>query len=212
MAPRPYTILGRSVSSLEERESFLIVCEGKETETLYFKAIKREFRAKPITICKSSEGPQAIQVVKTAIKLVEGTSAGTYSQVWCVFDKDNLGEQEFNGAISLALSKGFKVAYSNAAFEVWYLLHFIDIIGAVRHTEYPNLLSPFLPGTYSKAKDYHSVLTPLRSTAINNAENLLSRYSEKDPYNDLPSTTVVDLVKELIRVFGSDILTAHEEA
>ena len=41
-----------------------------------------------------------------------------------VFDKDD--NEDFEDAIKLAKSKGYKVAYSNQAVEYWFILHFYD--------------------------------------------------------------------------------------
>lgn len=36
----------------------------------------------------------------------------------------SLQQNDFNRAIVLAQEKGFKVAYSNDAFELWFILHY----------------------------------------------------------------------------------------
>ena len=43
---------------------------------------------------------------------------------WCVFDCDDNKDSELQAAISYSEKHGYKIAYSNPAFEYWYLLHF----------------------------------------------------------------------------------------
>ena len=45
-------------------------------------------------------------------------------QLWCVFDCDDNKDSELQAAIFYSEKHGYKIAYSNPAFEYWYLLHF----------------------------------------------------------------------------------------
>ena len=117
---------------------FLIVCEGEKTEPNYFKAL--------IDDCKSQNNGakidrQRTQVVPAAV--IGGGACGTcklvekakklekeykrkhqvpFDRVWVVFDKDEY--KDFNEAIVKAEEEGMKCAWSNGAFELWFLLHF----------------------------------------------------------------------------------------
>ena len=44
--------------------------------------------------------------------------------MWLVFDRDEWRAEVFNQVIAQAERKNIQVAYSNQAFELWYLLHF----------------------------------------------------------------------------------------
>ena len=58
-----------------------------------------------------------------------------FDEIWVVFDKDD--NKDFEDAIRLALSLKYKVAYTNQAFEYWFVLHFIDHQGnAMPRTDY----------------------------------------------------------------------------
>ena len=46
----------------------------------------------------------------------------SFDRVWIVFDKDDF--DDFNAAIAKARRYGFKTAWTNEAFELWYILHF----------------------------------------------------------------------------------------
>ncbi len=49
---------------------------------------------------------------------------GDYDQVWCVFDRDDLLPRQISEALHYAQQGAIRVAFSNQAFELWYLLHF----------------------------------------------------------------------------------------
>ena len=103
------------------KQSFLIVCEGENTEPDYFKA----FRMTAATIKAVGQGMNTVSLVYKAISIREAEKAKkhSYDQCWVVFDKDDYPDNDFNQAIQLAKSNGFRVAYSNQAFEYWFLLH-----------------------------------------------------------------------------------------
>ena len=99
--------------------TFLIVCEGERTEPNYFEAFRAAGDVRKITV--KGEGYNTLSLVRRTIELAD---EGDYDQVWCVFDRDSFPAQTFNAALELAAQRGFYVAYSNEAFELWYLLHF----------------------------------------------------------------------------------------
>ncbi|MEC4985872.1 MAG: RloB family protein, partial [Oscillatoria sp. PMC 1076.18] len=111
--------LPRKVNNREVKQRFLIVCEGTKTEINYFES----FRVPRTVIKVEGVGKNPSKVVNTAKELQEREDYD-YDQVWCVFDRDNWTPQDFNNAIADAEKKGFNVAYSNEAFELWYVLHF----------------------------------------------------------------------------------------
>ena len=61
-----------------------------------------------------------------------------FDRVWVVFDKDDFND--FNEAIALAGRKGYGAAWSNEAFELWYLLHFIYLDAAISRADYITIL------------------------------------------------------------------------
>ena len=109
----------RAVDTRDVRERFLIVCEGERTEPNYFRCFR--VPKSIIEIDVRGLGYNTVSLVKKAIDL---RNQDSYDQVWCVFDRDSWPAQNFNDALSLAKREKIKVAYSNEAFEIWYLLHF----------------------------------------------------------------------------------------
>ena len=116
LPPKGQPLGRRLVQSRELQPRFLFVCEGKQTEPNYF----RSFRVNAVIhIVGEQHNPQA--ALDTAERLRQHEE---YTQVWLVFDRDEWRAEEFNQVIAQAERKNIQVAYSNQAFELWYLLHF----------------------------------------------------------------------------------------
>lgn len=189
----------RRVAVREPRQRFLIVCEGKKTEPNYFDS----FPVPKDVIVKIYRGAGVhISVVREAIE-IKKQSEDDYDQIWCVFDRDKQpgnprNAQNFNEAIRLAESEGVRVAYSNDAFELWYLLHFDYHDTAVHRNDYVTKLKTKIPGGYKKNDpDIYSKLVDKMDDGCRNAAKLLANYAPINPEADDPSTTVYLLVTEL---------------
>ncbi len=122
----------------------LIVCEGEKTEPYYFKEFKK-INNESFTYEVSAEGKglNTIAVVEEAItrKQQAELTPTPYDSVWAVFDKDDFSKDHFNNAIYKAKKYGVQVAWSNEAFELWYLYHFHNRITAMNRDEYKNAIS-----------------------------------------------------------------------
>ena len=182
----------RPVGRRALRGKFLIVCEGERTEPNYFSRFRV---SKHVEF--SGLGFNTVSLVQEALKL---KNQDDYSQVWCVFDKDSFPLQDFNNAIQRAESNGMRAAYSNEAFEIWYLLHFNYYDTALSRDSYKNRLSACLGITYEKnSTEMYELLETRQEDAIRNAERLLQSYPSHNPARDNPCTTVHCLVRELNR-------------
>jgi len=189
----------RRIAVREPRQRFLIVCEGEKTEPNYFE----KFPVPKDVIVTIHRGAGVhISVVREAISRRDN-SDDEYDQIWCVFDRDKQpsnprSAHNFNEAIRLARSEGIKVAYSNDAFELWYLLHFDFHDTAIHRSAYITKLSAKLPGGYRKSDpDIYDKLVDKMEVACGRATTLLARYSPLNPEANDPSTTVHLLVSEL---------------
>jgi len=118
--------------------------------------------------------------------------------VWCVFDKDSFSDEAFGNAINKAKAKGYKVAYSNEAFELWFLLHFHYYDMALGRDDYIVKLTEHIKRKYRKNDLFmYEILLSRQEKAIKNAKKLLSKYIPVNPSNNNPSTTVFELVEYL---------------
>ena len=173
------------------RDRFLIVCEGEKTEPNYF----NKFRVPKNVIEVIGVGYNTVSLVKKAIKLKDKDS---YEQVWCVFDRDSFLAENFNNALELARKNKIKVAYSNEAFELWYILHFNYHDAATSRDQYERMLSQRIDFKYKKNDpNMYDFLFSLQDDAIRNAIKLFNSYNNHNPVSNNPSTTVHTLVQEL---------------
>lgn len=210
----------RKVSGRSKEKTFLIVCEGKETEPNYFQGFQEIAHTKRIAFIKIKEGVGVgITVVKTAKQLKE---QGNYAddEVWCVFDRDfkkeNNNQQNFNSAIKLAIESKLNLAVSNDAFELWFLLHYEYYQSETHRSDYEKMLSIRLGEKYEKnSETMYEKLNEKQSDAIKFAKKLWSSHCNlhgiDDPdkltieqriiiHNINPSTTVYQLVEKLNEV------------
>lgn len=184
--------LQRVINSRRVRERFLIVCEGEKTEPNYFKAFRVP---KDVKVRIYGVGEDPLSLVKSADKFNE---QGSYDQVWCVFDRDSWPPDKFRNAINSAIARGFKVAYSNEAFELWYVLHFEFLNAGIPRADYIGKLTHHLAKPYRKnSEDIYDELLSRQDSAIRNAKKLHNLYIPVNPAQDNPSTTVYDLVEAL---------------
>lgn len=116
---------------------FLIVCEGGQTEPNYFQALVKDCYSEVRSEDIIGEGRSTCSLVKRADEIkrqLEYRRQLSFDRVWIVFDKDDFND--FNEAIQLAGQKGFNAAWSNEAFELWYLLHFAYLDVAISRRDY----------------------------------------------------------------------------
>jgi hypothetical protein len=187
---------GRRINRFETRQRFLIVCEGEKTEPNYFK----QFPLPPDSVVDvRGIGANTLSLVREALEL---RREAKYDQVWCVFDHDSFPAQNFNAALELAEVNGIQVAYSNEAFELWYVLHFDYLNAGITRRDYITRLSKLLGRRYRKNSEamYDEIVTRQKD-AIRNAQRLLAQYTPPRPERDNPSTTVHLLVEQLNRLF-----------
>ncbi|MCU0428107.1 MAG: RloB family protein [Candidatus Kapabacteria bacterium] len=185
-------------------DTVLIVCEGEKTEVNYFRAFPQA-EVKPFDVVGT--GKNTLSLVEEAERLKNaGKAQGKrYNQVWCVFDMDSF-KAHFSNAIASAKAKGFEVAYSNEAFELWYLLHFSFLNTGLPRQQYGEKLTELLGEKYDKAApDMYQILLERQTQAIQNAEKLMERYESHNAHTNNPSTTVHKLVLRLNELAKGDI-------
>ena len=94
------------------------------------------------------------------------------------------------------------VAYSNEAFELWYVLHFEYLNSGISRQQYVSKLNRLLGKQYVKNdEEIYLLIFPRQKDAIRNADTLLKEYQTPNPACDNPSTTVHLLVQQLNRFF-----------
>ena len=118
----------------------LIVCEDQNTEPAYFKQFEILFEGllpeETVYVKRVGTGRNSFGVVKAAIdereRIYEDNNHRSIDETWVVFDKDDLNQTpgnriNFESAFKLAAQEKINIAYSNECFELWLVLHFMDI-------------------------------------------------------------------------------------
>jgi len=191
----------RTIETRPIKQSIIIACEGTKTECLYLENIFTELKAlHKIAVTSLVIAKHKHTDPKGVLKdLLSHPNYIDFLHKWIVIDRDiehtkgsGHTAQNFNAALSMAKSKGIKVAYSNPCFEIWYLLHIEYRDTAIGRAE----LQAKLESEYGYQKNnpfnYGS-----EKIAIDNAAKLLASYPYTDPENHNPSTNVHELVAVL---------------
>lgn len=187
----------------KRRPIIYIICEGKETETKYFKHFRtRNCLVDIVPI--SSKYQAAEHLVKHAKSLVQQDYyPKDGDQIWCVFDCDDNSDIALRNAGEYAEKQGYKIAYSNPCFEYWYLLHFMKINSHLNGAdEVLRLLqSKGRLEKYEKSLDVFTDLLPHQNEAIQRAKERLDQLYRDNTVilsrNSNPVTTVHELVAYL---------------
>jgi hypothetical protein len=187
---------GRRRSDILPRRRILIVCEDEKSSRYYFESFPDRQRAEVVAV---GTGLNTDRLVEEAIDRVsrESRKGTPYGDVWCVFDRDSFPESNYARAFDLARTHRFHVAWSNEAFELWYLLHFNYIDTGIPRRQYAEKLARHF--SYDKADRgiYHR-LKNLQPEAIKNARKLERHWSfAPRPEVNNPSTRVHHLVEFL---------------
>lgn len=212
---RGRTEFPRKTNQKSKRIYYLIVCEGEKTEPNYFKSLKQSLPKGVLDVCDitiEGTGFNTKSLVKEAIRLkgnLEKEKERKIDKLWIVFDKDSFAPQDFNAAIQKCKNNypSINAAWSNEAFELWYLLHFHFYNTGISRKQYQDLIE----GNFKKkgllGYEYKKNSTEMfdllekygsRSNAIKHATKLEKFHAGKTDFaNQNPCTKVHHLVKEL---------------
>lgn len=192
----------------EKRKYFLIVCEGVKTEPLYFDALSNDLPPRVLSVFNfeiDGAGKNTMSLVDHALQKSEKASIN-YDEVWVVFDRDSFTPAQFNAAIAKADAYNIRTAWSNEAFELWYLLHFIYTDAAISREQYKPILEREIKKTSGKTFTYkkndpamYQILKELgdHHKAIRFAAKLDRKWNDQKFNTHNPSTKVYKLVARL---------------
>lgn len=204
-------------------KTFLIICEGVNTEPEYFKS----FPVKTADIDSYGLSSSRTALVEMVIAIVKDENDKD-TENWVVFDldieKDNQVrlKEDYENAIQLAKSKNINVAVANDAFELWFLLHYQYFDNQWTRHEYYDKLSEFWECNYEKegkkldfCKGIYKRLEEderaNQDEAIKRAEKLLDAQKGIRLADKNPATTIHCLVKELNRHINHDKVPSSVE-
>lgn len=188
----------------KRRPIIYIICEGKETETLYFKHFRsRKCLVDIVPI--PSKHKAAEHLVKHAKSLISQLDyyPKDGDQLWCVFDRDDNKDHELQEAASYAQKQGYHIVYSNPSFEYWYLLHFEKRNGYLKNCDaiIDILKRNAYLANYEKSVDVYEQLIGNQEAAIKRAKVRVEQLKKDQTViiscDSNPVTTVYELVEFL---------------
>ena len=194
----------RKQSGRKRNSVVYLICEGSETEIRYFK----RFRSRG---CRIDILPIPSQY-KAADKLVQKARAtmgiNPYypdegDVIWCVFDRDENTEEMLIKAEQTAKKEGYRIAFSNPAFEFWYLLHFTEYNSFLEDCQavLQQLKKKGRLKQYEKNKDIYDELLPDQKVAKQRACKQLEKLRREQQRiisrKSNPVTTVGELTSYL---------------
>ena len=197
--PRKNASLRRKSSGFETRV-ILIVCQGRETEKNYFKALRNYYGKEGIDIKIKDESPSRMMEFAEKYCTYEKIR---YIETWLVFDKDDTPPDIFNKIVRETDGKrGYGSAFSNPCFELWICLHY-QLMGCHFNQkkcqeEIKKLFLKHEKREYKKndTKIFETLKDKMK-TAIDNAHKLHTKHKNTLPSEANPSTTVHLLIKSL---------------
>lgn len=216
----------RKRNTKNKRRYFLIVCEGEKTEPNYFESLKNDLPKGVLTACRidiEGVGRNTLSLVEKSIEIkdrLEDETSLSIDKIWVVFDRDSFEPDNFNDAIELCRNSKPEIgcAWSNEAFELWYILHFHFYNTAISREMYQKLiegnLKPKIGEDYRYQKNSEAMYGLLKEhgsleMAIKFAAKLENVFDDRfDFANQNPCTKVHHLVAEL---FGLEKLLSDED-
>ncbi len=198
----------RNAPTKKQYSFIYIFTEGGKTEPIYFESKRSEIRRNDIKIEIKGNGYNTMSLVDYVLVFIKENKINlTIDECWVVFDKDDF-DKDFDNAINKAEKNSLKVAYSNEAFELWFLLHFDFMDSAITRQVYNKKIEEnYRKLTKDKKYKYDKVASVLplviliknkESDAIKNAKRLLKQFDGKKSFSKKnPSTTVHLLVERL---------------
>jgi len=192
------------------RRYYLIVCEGEKTEPNYFESIRKILPKEMVTrVTIEGTGRNTLSLIDYAKQEIEKRKqAGgpPYYHIWLVFDRDSFDADDFDNAIRCieqksSASETWNAAWSNEAFELWYILHYrTQTGGALSRKAYQDILESDMGRPYKKnALDMFDLIRDRTQQAIRRAETARKLLADQPFHNQNPATTVHRLVNQLLR-------------
>lgn len=196
-------------------DRILIVSEGGKTEPNYFREIRAAYRLHTanVEVHPSQFGTAPAQVVQYAQTLFEhgdrhkNIPPRAFEKVFAVFDRDD--HESYFDALRLAESLdgklrndarqpvAFKAIASVPCFELWLLLHYVDVQAPMHRDEVLRSLKHYIPGYEKGAGGMFAMTRDQLGAADRRAVSLANRfnaYTCPEPFTD---------VGELVRLLTS---------
>ena len=194
--------LKRHRAMRDPKHRILVVCEGKKTEPIYFKAFQHHVRNQLVHVEIVGEGGVPTTVVELAIELRTAAELEAkahkddnlrYDEVWCVFDVDE--HPHLEEACTSALHADIQLAISSPCFELWALLHFQEQTEQIHRHDAQSTVKAYLP-RYEKELDFRRLIAGY-TDAVSRASTLEALANSRGEPRRNPSTGVFRLTERI---------------
>ncbi len=188
---------------------WLIVCEGKKTETNYFNEVikkvnKLVLNENKLKVKIIGKGLGTLSLLDTVSDIISNEVI-PYGNIFVVFDKDDFDEEDFDKTIRICEKKGYIPLWSNQAIEFWFLLHFYYIDTKMDRKLYASKLSEYLSNAgyeYKYQKNDEKLFMILNrygslDKAIKNARKIHNNHGNELPSKCESCTTVYKFFDEI---------------
>lgn len=146
--------MARNKKGRKEKRKVYILVEG-ETEQKYFDFLRQKLRLpnmKIRTLILNNSGKTWIDKAKRLLQNDPKLDRDKQTDVFVVFDKDEITVEELDAMFSKAMKENFVIGFSNIAFEVWLLAHFEFMTShLISKQGLKDKLSRYLQAEYIKA-------------------------------------------------------------
>ncbi len=193
---------------------FIIATEGEKTEEKYLtylnfsKVINRNLKFVEVLPAKDGESSPR-SVLKRLDNFRTTNIRYEDDQYWIMIDRDRWDIPQLTEVAREAFQKKYNLAVSNPCFELWLLLHFVDISEfdekqkemivenkkVNRNRKYIDMQIMNICGAYNKSNPDFSKFLLLTDTAIINSEKLVIDKNERWP--QYLGTHIHKLINEL---------------
>ncbi len=199
----------------------LIISEGTKTEPHYIQGLVKLINEKYSGVYTRGSrlidaerikvhgtGRNTISLLKWARKFVMLPENRNYTRIWLMYDKDDFPLDNFdNTQFSINdkecddADRKFFAAWSNECIELWFILHFQELVSNVGRAQYIEILKRYFDYDKPSADIYDIISKNEKSNidlAITRARKLYESYGDKTPPSKMaPATRVYELVEEL---------------
>lgn len=146
--------MARNKKGRKEKRKVYILVEG-ETEQKYFDFLRQKLRLSNVkirTLILNSSGRTWIDKAKRLLQNDPKLSRDKQTDVFVVFDKDEITVEELKAMFSKAVKENFTIGFSNITFEVWLVAHFEPMTShLISKQGLKDKLSRYLQAKYIKA-------------------------------------------------------------
>lgn len=132
----------------EPKRVVIISCEGRNTEPEYFKAIKTKLSEHISSLLQvdivpkddDKSSPQAVLDNLDSYIKEKYNYQSDHDKMWVVCDREKVESRKkhINEIIPICAEKGYALAITNPLFELWLLLHIIDLNDYDKEVLYKN--------------------------------------------------------------------------